>query len=66
MIKENLGSWAKIAIALGFVAGLSFLILAVVIFIQEGDWPARYISTGVTIWSVTFIAIMRLTSRRRG
>ena len=51
----------KIAIAVGVCASLAFFILAIVIFIQVRDWPARYISMGCAILAATFIA-----ARRRG
>ena len=62
-MRHSLGGRIKVAIALAVFAGLGFLVAALVIFIREGDWPARYISAGVTILAVTFIAVRRLTSR---
>lgn len=53
------------AIALAILASLSFFIAALVTFIRERDWPARYVSAGVTILAVTFIAIRRRASRGR-
>ncbi len=55
---------ARLAVALGFLVGPSLLIIALVIFIREGDWPARYISAGVTVLAVTFILIRRRISRQ--
>lgn len=36
----------RIAIVFGILVALGFLVAAVVIFIQEGDWPARYVAAG--------------------
>jgi hypothetical protein len=65
MMRQSLSGRVKVAIALAVLAGLSFLAAALIIFIRKGDWPARYISAGVTILAVTFIAVRRLTSHRR-
>lgn len=65
MAKQSLGRRGTVAIALAILASLSFLIAALVIFIREGDWPAKYISAGVTILAVTFIAIRRRASGKR-
>ncbi len=54
----------KIVIAVGVCAALAFFILAIVIFIQERDWPARYISMGCAILAATFIAARRRASLR--
>jgi FtsH-binding integral membrane protein len=59
MTKERFSRRAWIVIAVSLLASLTFLIAAVVIFLQKGDWPARYISVGVTILAVMFIAIRR-------
>jgi hypothetical protein len=63
-MKQSLSGRGKVAIALGILAGLSFLLAALMIFIREGDWPAKYVSAGVTIFAVIFIAIRRRASRR--
>ena len=55
----------KVAVAICVLASLSFFVAAVVIFIREGDWPAKYISAAVTILAVMFIAIRRRSSSRR-
>jgi hypothetical protein len=65
MAMQNLSRRGKVTIALAIVASLSFFIAALVIFIRERDWPAKYISAGVTILAVTFIAIRRRASRKR-
>lgn len=54
----------RIAIVLGVLVALAFLIAAAVIFIQEGDWPARYISAGIGILAVMFIAARRQARKR--
>jgi hypothetical protein len=59
MSKHGFSTQAKIAIVLGLLASLSCFVAAVVIFIKERDWPARYLSAGVTILAVIFIAIRR-------
>ncbi|MFN2492131.1 MAG: hypothetical protein ABR501_04515 [Pyrinomonadaceae bacterium] len=59
MEKQVLSTQGKIAIALGVVASLRFLIAALVVFLQTGDWPAKYVSAGVSILAVMFIAIRR-------
>jgi hypothetical protein len=50
--------------ALGVLAGLTFLIIALVIYLQDRDWPARYLGAGVTILAVVFV-LMRRAARRR-
>jgi len=64
MTEQTLNKRAKVAIALGILTSLGFFLTALLIFIREGDWPARYISAGVTILAVLFIALRRRTSRR--
>ena len=64
MTEQPLKKRAKVAIVICILASLGFLIAAVAIFIREGDWPARYISAGVTILAVLVIALRRRTSRR--
>ena len=64
MVKQSFSGWGKLVIMLCILASLSFLITALVIFIREGDWPARYISAGVTILAVMFVALKRRASRR--
>jgi hypothetical protein len=59
MTKEGFSARARMAIAVSLLVSLTFLIVAVVIFLQKGDWPARYISVTVTILAVVFIAIRR-------
>jgi len=53
----------KVAVVVCILASLSFLTAAVVIFIRTHDWPARYISMGVTLLAVMFIALRRRGSR---
>jgi hypothetical protein len=65
MANQDLGTLAKVAIALGFLASLSCFITAFVIFIQVKDWPARYIYAGVSILAVMFIALRRRARRAR-
>lgn len=55
----------KVAVVLCVLASLSFLVVAIVVFIQEGDWPAKYISAAVTILAVMFIAMRRRSSSKR-
>ena len=64
-MNPGLSKRGKVAIVLGVLASASFFMTALVIFIREGDWPAKYISAGVTILAVMFIAIRRRASRRR-
>ncbi len=59
MSDPKFSSAGKIAIAGGVCASLAFFILAIVIFIQVRDWPARYISMGCAILAATFIAARR-------
>ncbi len=65
MVEQRLSRVAVIAIILGALGGFAFLIVALVVFLRHGDWPARYISAGVSLLAVTFIAIRRRTQRRR-
>jgi hypothetical protein len=62
MIPSRLG---KVAVIVCILTSLSFFTIALVIFIREGDWPARYISVAVSILAVMFIAIRRSPARRR-
>ena len=62
-MKRHFSRRGKVAIALGILASLSCFIIALVIFIRERDWPARYISAGVAILAVIFIALRRRDSR---
>ncbi|HEY0005484.1 MAG TPA: hypothetical protein VGB17_11795 [Pyrinomonadaceae bacterium] len=63
--KPDLSRRGKVAMALSILASLSFFTTALVIFIREGDWPAKYISAGLTILAITFIAVRRRASRGR-
>ena len=65
MAKQRLSPRHKVAIALCVLASMSFLIAALVTFIQKGDWPAQYIYAGLTILAAMFIAIRRRASRGR-
>ncbi len=64
MRDQTLTRRIKVAILLGVLVGFGFLVAAVIVFIQEGDWPARYVSAGFTILAVMFIAVRRRTRRR--
>lgn len=55
----------KVALVLGVLIALSFFVAAVVTFIQVGDWPASYVSAGVTILAAMFIALRRRPSPKR-
>jgi hypothetical protein len=59
MTKHSFSTTGKIAIVLGILASLGFFVAALAIFIKERDWPARYLSVGVTILAVILIAIRR-------
>lgn len=54
----------KVALLLGVLVALSFLVAALVTFIQQGDWPARYVSVGVGILAAMFIAVRRRARKR--
>ncbi len=54
----------RVAILFGVLVALSFLVAALVIFIREGDWPARYVAGGTTILAAMFIAVRRRTRKR--
>ena len=64
MTQRKLNRLGQTVVVLGICAGLAFLILALVIFTREHDWPARYISMGVGILAATFIAYRRRASLR--
>lgn len=64
MRDQTLTRCIKVAILLGVLVAFGFLVAAVVVFIQEGDWPARYVSAGFTILAVMFIAVRGRTRRR--
>lgn len=49
----------KIVIALAFLASAGFVVAAVMTFIREGDWPAKYLSVAATILLVVVIALKR-------
>ena len=61
----SLSTRGRIVVALGLLMSLSFLIAALVTFMQKGDWPAAYVSAGATILAVMFIAIRKRASLRR-
>jgi hypothetical protein len=52
MPDQTLTKRIRVAVLLGVLVALSFLVAAVVIFIQDGDWPARYVAAGITILAV--------------
>jgi Na+/H+ antiporter NhaC len=62
---QRLNWAARIAIIFGILGGFAFLITALVIFLRSGDWPAKYISAGVSLLAVTFIAIRRRTHQQQ-
>lgn len=64
MADQTLTKRMKVAILVSILVAFAFLVAAVVVFIQEGDWPARYVSAGFTILAVMFIAVRRRTRRR--
>jgi len=63
MPEQALTKRATVGIVFGVLVALSFLVAALVTYIQEGDWPARYVSAGITILAVILIAVKRRTSR---
>jgi len=63
MPDQALTKRATVGIVLGVLVALSFLVAALVTYIQEGDWPARYVSASITILAVILIAVKRRTSR---
>ena len=64
MAEQTITKRVSVAILLGVLVAFAFLVAATVVFIQEGDWPARYVSAGFTILAVMFIAVRRRTRRR--
>lgn len=56
---------AQIAVVLAILASAGFVCAAVVTFIREGDWPAKYLSAAATILLVVVIAFKR-RARRSG
>ena len=65
MTLQGLSRRGKIAFALGIVASVFCFATAIVIYVRERDWPARYIFAGVTILSVMFRVMRRQATRRR-
>jgi hypothetical protein len=55
----------KIGITLVVMTSLGFLIAALVTFLREGDWPAKYISAALTLLAAMFIAFRRRAARLR-
>ncbi len=63
MADQDLTKRVKVAIVLGALVSLGFLVAALVTFIQDGDWPARYVSAGIGILAAMFIAVRRARKR---
>jgi len=63
MVERGLSRRSKIAISLGMLAALSFLLLAFFIFLRDGDWPAKYISIGISLFAVIVVALRRRARR---
>ena len=57
-----LSTRAKLVIVIRVMASAGFIVAAVVTFIQEGDWPAKYLSAAAMILLVLVIGLKR---RRR-
>ena len=53
----------KVALVVGILAALSFFVAALVTFLREGDWPAKYVSLGAGILAAMFIARRRRIRR---
>jgi len=54
----------KIMIALALLASAGFVVAAVVTFIRERDWPAKYLSAAASILLVVVIALKRRARRQ--
>jgi hypothetical protein len=52
MSDQVLTKRVRVAILLGVLIALSSLVAALVIFVQEDDWPVRFVSAGFTILAV--------------
>ncbi len=63
MPDQRLSRRGKVAIALGILGGLAFLLAALVTFLREGDWPAKYVSAALSIFAVMVIAVRRRARR---
>ena len=64
MANQVLTKRGKVVIVLCALVALSFLVAALVTFIQTGDWPARYVYAGVLILAGIFIGIRKRARRR--
>jgi hypothetical protein len=62
---DSLSNGAKLVIVLAILASGGFIIAAVVTFIREGDWPAKYLSIAATILLVLVIGLKRRSRRQR-
>jgi uncharacterized membrane protein YfcA len=63
MKEQPISRRGKIAIALCILASLGFFIASLVVYIRERDWPAKYVSAGVSLLAVMFIARRRRRAR---
>jgi hypothetical protein len=52
-------------IGLAFLASAGFVVAAVVTFIREGDWPAKYLSAAAMILLVVGVALKRRARRNQ-
>lgn len=64
MSDQTLPKRARVAILFGVLLAFGFLIAALVTFIREGDWPAGYVSAGVSVLAVMLIVIRRRSRKR--
>jgi hypothetical protein len=55
----------KLLIVLAGLASAAFIIAAVVTFVRERDWPAKYLYAAAMIWLVVFIALRRRARRNQ-
>jgi hydrogenase-4 membrane subunit HyfE len=64
MTDQVLTKCFKVVIVLGVLLAMGFLVAALFTFLQQGDWPARYVATATFILGVLFIAARRRARRR--
>lgn len=55
----------KLILVLGGLASAGLIIAAMVTFIRERDWPAKYLYPAAMIWLVIFNALKRLARRNQ-
>jgi hypothetical protein len=64
-VAEPRSNGAKLLIVLAVLASFGFIVAAVVTFIREGDWPAKYFYIAAMILLVLVIGLKRRSRREQ-